>query len=220
MHSWSTRRTHLRLSLLQPRSALLPTRQKRCPTSITYEDEVDRRVFAHLAQSLSEKTSTTGCSACRLYTTKHLGLLLKNRTRRLRACMFLVFGCCIRLASSFTSNCSLHLSSLKQLAHLPRLVASSILQHQAPCHFLHQSFAHEEYSQLCSRGSIPSVTPEFRRVEGRRRAPIRSPPFAPGGYSLNSLFKLIASSKSPISTLIAACHVRFPVSNTDAELSQ
>ena len=41
-----------------------------CPPSITYEDKVDRRVFAHRAQSLSEKTSTIGCSPCLLYTTK------------------------------------------------------------------------------------------------------------------------------------------------------
>ena len=38
----------------------------RWPPSITYEDEVDRRVFAHPAQSLSEKTSTIGRSTCLL----------------------------------------------------------------------------------------------------------------------------------------------------------
>ena len=45
---------------------------------------------AHAAQSLSEKT--------------------RNRARRWRACKFLIFGCCIRLASSFTANCRSDLS--------------------------------------------------------------------------------------------------------------
>ena len=105
MHSWSTRKTPLHLSLSPPRSGLLPTKQgdarqaSRTKTKSTVG-----------SQSLSEKTSTIGCSACLLYTTKHLGLPFRNRTRRLRACMFLVFGCCIRLASSFTANCSSHLS--------------------------------------------------------------------------------------------------------------
>ena len=64
-------------------------------------------------RTLSEKTSTIGCSACLLYTTKHLGLPFRNRTRRLRAGTFLVFGSCIRLASSFTANCTSHLSRLR-----------------------------------------------------------------------------------------------------------
>ena len=83
---------------------------RRRPPSIMYEDEFDRRVFVHPAQSLSEKTSTTSCSGCLLWTTRHLGLPFRNHTRRLRACMFWVFGCCIRLASSFTANCISHLS--------------------------------------------------------------------------------------------------------------
>ena len=37
----------------------------KCPTSITNEDEVDRRVFEHPAQSQCEKTSTNCSSACR-----------------------------------------------------------------------------------------------------------------------------------------------------------
>ena len=86
------------------RQSLYETR--RCPPIITYEDEGDPRVFAHPAQSPSEKTSTIGCSTCLLFTIKHLGLPLRKRTRHLRACMFLVFGCCIRLASSLTANCS------------------------------------------------------------------------------------------------------------------
>ena len=80
MHSWSAHKTQLRLSLSPPHSELLPTRQGDAHHSITYRDEVDRRVFAHPAQSLSEKTSTIGCSACLLYTTKHLGLPFRNRT--------------------------------------------------------------------------------------------------------------------------------------------
>ena len=42
-----------------------PELARRCPSSITFEDEVDRRLFAHPTKSLSEKTSTTCCSACR-----------------------------------------------------------------------------------------------------------------------------------------------------------
>ena len=69
IHSWSMRRTPLLLSLSPPHF------ERRCPPSIKYEDAVDHQVFAHSAQSLSEKTSTIGCSACLLYTTKHLGIL-------------------------------------------------------------------------------------------------------------------------------------------------
>ena len=50
--------------------------------------------------------------------TKLLGLPFRNRTKRLSACMFLVFGCCIRLASSFTANYSSHLSWLRWLARI------------------------------------------------------------------------------------------------------
>ena len=44
--------------------------------------------------------------------------------------------------------------------------------HQAPCRLLHQSSEHQEYSQLCFRYSVPSVTPESPRDEGRPQAPI------------------------------------------------
>ena len=85
--------------------------------SITHEDEVDRQVDAHPAQSHSETTSTIDCSAL-LYTTKHLGLPFKIRTRRSRACIFLLLGCCTRLASSFTADCNSHMSSLRELARI------------------------------------------------------------------------------------------------------
>ena len=95
--------------LVATRFQVVADEAARCPPSITYEDEVDNRVFAQPAQSLSEKTSTIGCSACLLYTTLHLGLPFRNRTKRLSARTFVAFGCCIRLASSFTANCSSHL---------------------------------------------------------------------------------------------------------------
>ena len=80
------------------------------------------------SRPVAKKTSTIGCSTCLLYTTKHLGLPFLNRNRRLRACKFLVSGCCIRLASSSTANCSSHLS-VTEIAgpHRPRSVASSTL---------------------------------------------------------------------------------------------
>ena len=126
---------------------------------------VRRRSRPSGAQSLSEKTSTNGCSTCLLYTTKHLGLPFRNRTSRLRACMFLVFGCCIRLASSFTAYCSTCLD-------LDSWPASSTIGskldplHQALCHLLRQSSEHHEYSQLCFRCSVPSLTPGFPSVTG------------------------------------------------------
>ena len=45
------------------------------------------------------------------------------------------------------------------------------------------------------------MTPGFPRVEGRPRAPITRLPLRLRGYSLNSLFRLIASCTSPISAL-------------------
>ena len=78
------------------RFSVVADETKRCPPSITYQDEVDRRVFAYPVQSLPEQTSTIGCSTYLLYTIKDLGLPFRNCTRRLTACMFLVFGCCIR----------------------------------------------------------------------------------------------------------------------------
>ena len=107
MHSWSTRKTPLHMSFSPPHFELLPTLQgdahqaSRTKTKSTVGS-------SHTVPS--EKTSTNDCSSCLLYPTKHLGLPFRNRTRRLRACMFLVFGRCIRLASSFTANCSSHLS--------------------------------------------------------------------------------------------------------------
>ena len=107
-----THKTWVWRCLTRPTQRLeaIALRNKEMPPSITYEDEVDRRVFAHPAQSPSEKTFTIRCSACLLYTTKHLELPLRNRTRHLKACMFSVLGCCIRLASSLTANCSSRLS--------------------------------------------------------------------------------------------------------------
>ena len=43
-HSWSTRKTPLRLSSSPPHFELLPTKQGDGPPSIMHEDEVDRRV--------------------------------------------------------------------------------------------------------------------------------------------------------------------------------
>ena len=62
---------------------------RRSPASITCEDEVERRVFAHPVQSLSEKTSTIDFSACLLRTLKYLGLSFRNRIRRFRTCILL-----------------------------------------------------------------------------------------------------------------------------------
>ena len=49
-------------------------RCKEVPTKHHVRSRSRPSVFAHPAHSLSEKTSTIGCSACLLYTTKHLGL--------------------------------------------------------------------------------------------------------------------------------------------------
>ena len=106
MHSWSTRKTQLRLSLSPPHSELLPTRQG-------YAHQASRtkaKSTVGSSHTLPSRCLTSGCSACLLCTTKHPGLPFRNRTRRFRACMFLVFGCCICLASSFTANCSSHQS--------------------------------------------------------------------------------------------------------------
>ena len=118
--------------------------------------------------------------------------------------------------------------------------------HQAPGQFLHQSSAHQEYSQLCFRCSIPSVTPGFPRVEGRLRAPITAPvqvdcflhisDFNIGSHYSCRLDQQVLSQL--VSKYIAKRHSsaqgevvtpahqsdqrvhHFPVSNTDAELAQ
>ena len=87
MQSWSTRRTPLHLSLSPPHFEWLPTLQG----------------DAHQASRTKTK-STVGSS--------HTMPSRCLRRRPRLAVMFLVFGCCIRLASSFTANCSSHLSWL------------------------------------------------------------------------------------------------------------
>ena len=78
MHSWSKRKTQLRLNLSPPHFELLPTKlgdarkASRTKTKSTVGSSHIR------SQSLSEKTSTIGCSTCLLYTIKHLGLPIQE----------------------------------------------------------------------------------------------------------------------------------------------
>ena len=89
VHSWSTRKTQLRLSLPPPHSELLPTRQRE-------DRQASRTKTKSTVGSSRIPTSrclrsrpTIGCatSSC-CWTIKHLGLPFRNRTRCLRACMF------------------------------------------------------------------------------------------------------------------------------------
>ena len=121
MHSWSTCKTPLHLSLPPPHSELLPTRQGDAHHSITYEDEVDRRVFAHPAQSLSEKTSTIGSSTCPLH--------IHNQTSR------------TSLQESHQTFEGLHVLGVG-LLHASRQFLRCELRHLP-----HQSSAHQDYSQ-------------------------------------------------------------------------
>ena len=102
------------------------------------------RVFAHPAQSLSEKTSTTYCSACLPWRSRHLG---RNRTKRLNAFMFLAFGSCSRLASSFTANCSSHLSGCE--IRISTWRGSASISHRSPA-----SAPGGRTSAVCSGGLL------------------------------------------------------------------
>ena len=85
-HSWSTRQTPLHTNLSPPHFELWPTRQRDASQA--------SRTWIKLTD-LSLRTLPSRC---------HIELPFENRTKRLSACMFLVFGCCIRLVSSFTAN--------------------------------------------------------------------------------------------------------------------
>ena len=109
MHSWSQCvKTQLRLSLSPTTFCVVADAAKRCPPSITYEDEVHRRGPRTPLPSrcLRRRPRLAVQLVC---CTQASRTSFRNRTRRLRACMFLVLGC-IRLASSFTANYSSHLS--------------------------------------------------------------------------------------------------------------
>ena len=158
MHSWSTRKTQLRLSLSPPHSELLPTRQG-------YAHQASRtkaKSTVGSSHTLPSRCLTSGCSACLLCTTKHPGLPFRNRTRRFRACMFLVLRL-LHLSRKFL-HCELQLTSvLTEIAgpHRPRSVASSTL-----CIKL---LAIVFISRPHTRST---VTPGCPRVERRPRAPI------------------------------------------------
>ena len=125
-HSWSMRKTQLRMSLSPPQFELLPTKQR-------YARQASRtKTKSTLGSSrirpVAKKTSTIGCSTCLLYTTKHLGLPFLNRTRRLRACKFLVFWL-LHPSRKFLHR-ELQLTPVvTEIAgpHRPRSVASSTL---------------------------------------------------------------------------------------------
>ena len=103
-------KTQLRLSLSLPHYELLPTRQgdahrasrTKTKTTVGTSHTLPSRCLRRRPRLVVQLVCCTR--------PRHLGLPFRNRTRRLRACMFLIFGCCIRLASSFTANCSSHLS--------------------------------------------------------------------------------------------------------------
>ena len=128
MHSWSTRRNLLHLSLLLSRSGLLPTRQGDAhQASCTKTKSTVGSSHTLPSRGLRRRPRLAVQLVC-CTRPQHLGLLFRNRTRRLRVCMFLVFGCSIRLATSFTANCS-STPVLTEIAdpHRQRSVASSIL---------------------------------------------------------------------------------------------
>ena len=193
MHSRSTRRTTLRLSLLLPRSRLLPTRQ----------------ADAHQASRKKTK-STVGSSH-----------ILPSRCLRRRPRLAVHILCCTRPSiPGFPSGIApdvggLHVlgvrllypsrqffkRELKLTLILTEPASSTIGSkidplHQAPCHLLRQSSAHQVYSQLCVTFSVPSVTPRFPRVEGRPRAPIARLPLR-----LEDTVSTVSSSES----LLAHC---------------
>ena len=65
MHSWSTRKTPRHLSLSPPHFELLPT-GKEMPAKHHVRRRSRSSGLRTPAQSLSEKTSTSGCSNCQL----------------------------------------------------------------------------------------------------------------------------------------------------------
>ena len=172
----------------------------RCPPSITYEDEVDRRVFVHPAESLAvrehvhnwlfslsavdDQASRTSCQESHqtLDGLLVLGIRLLHPSRK-----FLHRE--LQLAPVLTEIAG---------PYRPRSVTKLVFQHQAPCHPLRKSSEHQEYSLLCFRYPVPSVIPRSPRHEGRPPAPIARVPLRLKD-SLNSLFKWIASCTSPIS---------------------
>ena len=105
-HSWPTRNTQLHLSLSPPRFELLLKRQE------------DVHPASRTKTKLTVVSSCTPPNRCLKRRQRRAVQAVCCRRpnisdfppRRLSACMFLVFGCCIRLASSFTANCSSHLS--------------------------------------------------------------------------------------------------------------
>ena len=113
MHSWSTCKTPLHLSLSPPHFELLPTKQE------------DARQASRTKTKSTVGSSNILPSRC-LRRCPRLAVQLVDHRRPnisdfpskiapdvLRACMFLMFGRCIRLASSFTAKCSSHLYLLR-----------------------------------------------------------------------------------------------------------
>ena len=135
MHSWSARKNSASPEHVATTFPSCCRRGKEMPA----KHHIRRRSRPSGLHTLSEKTSTIGCSACLLHTTKHLGLPFRNRTRRFEG--WHVLG--VRLLHPFRKflHYKLQLTRVStEIAgpHRPRSAATSVLCIIAPCHLLHQ----------------------------------------------------------------------------------